>query len=81
MPRIYDWAAREAERTVTVADLRASRKSGKRYTQVTAETAEEAAAAEQAGIEMLVTRARNVEAVRRAQSTSSSPPRWALPML
>ncbi|QAU43891.1 ketopantoate hydroxymethyltransferase (plasmid) [Bradyrhizobium sp. CCBAU 53351] len=65
MPRIYDWAAREAERTVTVADLRASRKSGKRYTQVTAETAEEAAAAEQAGIEMLVTRARNVEAVRR----------------
>ena len=43
MPRIYDWAAREAERTVTVADLCAARDSGKRYTQVTAETADEAA--------------------------------------
>ncbi|MGY8684400.1 3-methyl-2-oxobutanoate hydroxymethyltransferase [Bradyrhizobium sp. UFLA05-153] len=65
MPRIYDWAAREAQRTVTVADLRGARDSGKRYTQVTAETADEAAAAEQSGIEMLVTRARNVETVRK----------------
>jgi 3-methyl-2-oxobutanoate hydroxymethyltransferase len=65
MPRIYDWGAREAERTVTVADLRAARAAGKRYAQVTAETAEEAAAAEAAGIEMLVTRARNVETVRK----------------
>lgn len=65
MPRIYDWNAREAERTVTVADLRAARASGKRYTQVTADTTDEAAAAEDSGIEMLVTRARNVEAVRK----------------
>jgi len=65
MPRIYDWGAREAERTVTVADLRAARAAGKRYAQVTAETPEEAAAAEAAGIEMLVTRARNVESVRK----------------
>lgn len=65
MPRIYDWAAREAERTVTVADLCAARDSGKRYTQVTAETADEAAAAEEAGVQMLVARARNVEAVRK----------------
>lgn len=68
MPRIYDWGAREAERTVTVSDLRAARAAGRRYTQVTAETAEEAAAAEAAGIDMLVTRARNVEAVRKASS-------------
>jgi 3-methyl-2-oxobutanoate hydroxymethyltransferase len=65
MPRIYDWGAREVERTVTVADLKAARAAGKRYAQVTAETAEEAAAAEQAGIEMVVTRARNVETVRK----------------
>jgi 3-methyl-2-oxobutanoate hydroxymethyltransferase len=65
MPRIYDWGAREVERIVTVADLRAARAAGKRYAQVTAETTEEAAAAEQAGIEMLVTRARNVETVRK----------------
>lgn len=64
MPRIYDWGAREAERSVTVADLRAARSAGKRYAQVTADTAEEAAAAEDSGIEMVVTRARNVEAVR-----------------
>ena len=65
MKRIYDWGAREVERTVTVADLRAARAAGQRYAQVTAETAEEAAAAEAAGIEMLVTRARNVETVRK----------------
>ena len=65
MVRIYDWGAREAERTVTVADLRAARATGKCYAQVTAETADEAAAAELAGIEMLVTRARNVETVRK----------------
>jgi len=65
MPRIYDWGAREVERTVTVADLRAARGAGRRYAQVTAETAEEATAAEQAGIEMVVTRARNVETVRK----------------
>lgn len=65
MKRIYDWGAREVERTVTVADLRAARAAGKRFAQVTAETTEEAAAAEAAGIEMLVTRARNVETVRK----------------
>jgi 3-methyl-2-oxobutanoate hydroxymethyltransferase len=68
MPRIYDWGAREAERTVTVADLRAARAAGQRYAQVTAETADEAAAAEAAGIEMLVTRARNVETVRKGSN-------------
>jgi 3-methyl-2-oxobutanoate hydroxymethyltransferase len=69
MPRIYDWGAREAERRVTVADLKAARAAGKRYAQVTAETADEAAAAEAAGIEMLVTRARNVQTVRKGSKT------------
>lgn len=65
VPRIYDWSAREAERTVTVADLRAARTGGQRYTQVTAYTADEAAAAEAAGIDMLTTRARDVATVRQ----------------
>ncbi|BCH05384.1 3-methyl-2-oxobutanoate hydroxymethyltransferase (plasmid) [Mesorhizobium sp. 131-2-5] len=65
MQRIFDWSAKEAERTVTVADLRAAKSLGKRYTQVTANTEEEAAAAEEAGIDMVVTRARNVETVRK----------------
>ena len=69
MPRIYDFGAREVERRVTVADLKAARATSKRYAQVTAETADEAAAAEQAGIEMLVTRARNVETVRKGSKT------------
>lgn len=66
MARIYDWGAREAQRLVTVAELRAVKGTGRRYAQVAAETAEEAAAAEDAGIEMVVTRARSVEVVRRA---------------
>ncbi len=65
MPLIYDWAAREAERLVTVADLRNARKAGMRYAQVTANTAEEAAAAEEADIPMVVARAGNVREVRR----------------
>lgn len=65
MPYIYDWAVREAERTTTVADLRALKGSERHYVQVTADSAEEAAAAEQAGVEMVITRARNVRAVRQ----------------
>ncbi|WP_434733029.1 3-methyl-2-oxobutanoate hydroxymethyltransferase [Rhizobium sp. YTUHZ044] len=65
MPLIYDWAAREAERLVTVADLRNARSAGMRYTQVTANTAEEAAAADEAGIDMVIARAGNVREVRR----------------
>jgi 3-methyl-2-oxobutanoate hydroxymethyltransferase len=68
MPLIYDWAAREAERLVTVADLRNARKAGLRYAQVTANTAEEAAAAEEAGIDMVVARACNLQEVRRGSS-------------
>ncbi|MGV3549626.1 3-methyl-2-oxobutanoate hydroxymethyltransferase [Rhizobium sp.] len=66
MPRIYDWSAKEAERRVTVADLLAARNFDKRYTQVTANTEDEAIAAEAAGIDMVVTRARNVATVRKA---------------
>ncbi len=64
MPRIFDFGGREVERTTTVAGLRALKDGGRHATQVTAETADEAAAAEAAGIEMAVCRAANVAKVR-----------------
>lgn len=65
MPRIFDFGGREVERSVTVASLRALKGSGRHVAQVTAETADEAAAAEAAGIEMVVCRAANVAGVRQ----------------
>ena len=64
MPRIFDFAGREVERRQTVAGLRALKGTGQRATQTTAETAEEAAAAEEAGVEMVVCRGANVRQVR-----------------
>jgi 3-methyl-2-oxobutanoate hydroxymethyltransferase len=64
MPRIFDFGGREVERSQTIAGLRALKGSGRRAAQVTAETADEAAAVEAAGIEMVVCRAVNVTRVR-----------------
>ncbi|MCW6510927.1 3-methyl-2-oxobutanoate hydroxymethyltransferase [Lichenifustis flavocetrariae] len=64
MPRIFDFGGRDVERSQTVAGLRALKGTGEHATQVTAETADEAAAAEAAGIEMVVCRAANVPRVR-----------------
>ncbi|MDQ6434090.1 3-methyl-2-oxobutanoate hydroxymethyltransferase [Mesorhizobium sp. LHD-90] len=64
MPRIFDFGGREVERGITVAGLRALKGSGRHAAQVTAETADEAAAAEAAGVEMVVCRAVNVAKVR-----------------
>ncbi len=64
MPRIFDFGGRDVERSQTVAGLRALRGGGVHATQVTAETADEAAAAEAAGIEMVVCRAANIARVR-----------------
>jgi 3-methyl-2-oxobutanoate hydroxymethyltransferase len=64
MPRIFDFGGRDVERSQTVAGLRALKGSGNHAAQVTAETADEAAAAEAAGIEMAVCRALNVARVR-----------------
>ena len=64
MPRIFDFSGREVERRQTVAGLRALKGSGRRTTQTTAETAEEAAAADEAGVEMVVCRGANVRQVR-----------------
>lgn len=64
MPRIFDFGGREVNRSQTVAGLRALKGSGRHATQVTAETSDEAAAAEAAGIEMVVCRAANVVRIR-----------------
>ena len=68
MPRIFDFGGREVERSQTVAGLRKLKGSGRLAAQVTAETAEEAAAAEAAGIEMVVCRAINVARVREGST-------------
>ena len=64
MPRILDYTGREAVRTVTVADIVALKSTGRRLAQVTASTPAEAAAAEAAGIEMVVCMSDFVPAVR-----------------
>ena len=64
MPRIFDFGGRDVVRSVTVASLRALKGTGRHVAQVTAETADEAAAAEAAGVEMVVCRAVNVPRVR-----------------
>ena len=68
MTRILDFNGREADRTVTVASIAALKGSGSRYVQVTAGTVEEAAAAEAAGIDMVVCLAASVPEVRRGSS-------------
>lgn len=64
MVRILDYNGRDAERTATVAAIAALKGTGRQFTQVTAGTAEEAAAAEVAGIEMVVCMAQSVPQVR-----------------
>jgi 3-methyl-2-oxobutanoate hydroxymethyltransferase len=64
MPRILDYTGREADRTVTVADIVALKAQGRRLAQVTASTPAEAAAAEAAGVEMVVCMSDFVPAVR-----------------
>ena len=51
MKNIYTWAAVPARRTLTVRDLKVA-KGKKKFTQVTANTIEEANAAEKAGFDM-----------------------------
>ncbi len=67
--RIFSFGAQPVTRAATVASLRAARGRHGAYAQVTAETADEAAAAEAAGIEMVTCRASNVAEVRRGSQS------------
>lgn len=64
MTRILDYTGQPADRTTTVAAISQLRSTGQRLTQVTAGTPDEGAAAEAAGIEMVVCMASSVPAVR-----------------
>ena len=63
MKRIYTWDAQFSLRNHTAADIRAC-KGNTVLTQTTANTREEAAAAADAGIDMLICNAANVKIVR-----------------
>lgn len=64
MKRIYDWDAKLSLRNYTAADLQAL-KGVRKLTQTTANSEEEAAAAADAGIDLVMGNAVNAEAVRR----------------
>lgn len=68
MPRILDYNGRDAERTVTVASIVALKGQQEQFAQVTASTVDEAAAAESAGIEMVVCMSSSVASVREGSS-------------
>ncbi len=65
--RVYTWSAKPAVRTVTVADMRAD-KGQRKWTQVTANSAEEALAAHEAGLDMIICNSTNVESLRSAET-------------
>jgi len=67
MKNIYTWAAQPAKRTLTVADLKLA-KGKKKFAQVTANTIDEASAAEKAGFDMMICQAKNVLKVREGQN-------------
>ena len=68
MKRVYTWMAQEAMRTVTVAGMQ-KEKGSRKWTQVTANTAEEANAAQVAGIDMIACNSVSIEEVRKGTDT------------
>ena len=63
MKKIYTWGGKFAERNLTVYDL-IRNKGKKKYIQTTAINSEEAAAAKQAGFDMLLCKSPNIKDVR-----------------
>jgi 3-methyl-2-oxobutanoate hydroxymethyltransferase len=68
MPRILDYTGQDVTRTVTVACIRDQKGKDSQLAQVTASTAEESAAAQAAGIEMVVCMSDFVPAVREGSN-------------
>ncbi|MBO42808.1 MAG: ketopantoate hydroxymethyltransferase [Rhodospirillaceae bacterium] len=69
MKRIYTWGAQPALRNVTLADLRAG-KGNRKFTQVKVSIEDEAAAAAESDIDMIVCTSPTVDAVRRGNNTN-----------
>ena len=64
MKNIYTWSAKLAQRNLTIADLKNS-KGKKKFTQVRVNTINEALAATEAGIDMIISNAKNIKLVRK----------------
>ena len=67
MKNIYTWSVKLVERNLTIADLKTA-KGKKKFTQVRVNTIDEALAAEQAGIDMIMSNAKNVNEVRKGSN-------------
>jgi len=67
MKNIYTWSSELAQRNLTIADLKAA-KGKKKFTQVRANTIDEAYAAEEAGIDMIISNSKNVNKVRKGSN-------------
>ena len=67
LKRVYTWSAKPTTRTLTIADLQAN-KGQKKWTQITANTPEEAIAADQAGLDMIICNSVNTGLVRSADT-------------
>ncbi len=64
MRTLYTWAGTQpSQRNLTIADLKIG-KGKKKFTQVTTNTADEAAAAAAAGVDMMICNSRNISTVR-----------------
>lgn len=68
MAKVYTWTAQPATRSLTLAEMRAGKKEGRKWTQVTANDAEEAAAARAAGLDMIICNSANTAAVREGDA-------------
>lgn len=67
---IYTFAAQPAQRTVTIPCMRLAKAEGRKMTQVTANTPDELRAAEEAGIDMIVSDAASMAHVREHNKTT-----------
>lgn len=67
MKNIYTWSVKLVQRNLTIADLKTA-KGKKKFTQVRVNTIDEALAAEQAGIDMIMSNAKNVNEVRKGSN-------------
>ena len=80
MRKLYTWGGIESsQRNLTVADLVAG-KGQRKFTQITTNTVDEAAAAGAAGIDMMICNSRNVAAVRQGNDTLFLTAAIALPL-
>ena len=62
MKNIYTWSVKLVQRNLTIADLKTA-KGKKKFTQVRVNTIDEALAAEEAGIDMIMSNAKNVNSI------------------